>query len=154
MNAAFVDQGRSLVDEMDALEAAGRQAPAPKRAAKGLKGAPQPTELQVQRAILNYIAVAHPGAMAWHVPNGLGGHTDGQKLRRHYEGVRAGVPDLTVLFPQAVAVFVEVKKPGGKIADSQTDRILRMRRMGFTAGIAASLDEAKDLFRQAGVHCR
>jgi hypothetical protein len=141
----------SLRDELDALEQASRLPPMKRRAPKGLKGAPQPTELQVQRAILNYITKAHPAAMAWHVPNGMGGNTDAQRLRRFREGVRAGVPDLTILFPQRIAVFVEVKKPGGGVSDAQAERILRMRRMGFTAGVAASLDEAMDLFRQAGV---
>jgi hypothetical protein len=151
MNAALVDHGRSLADEIDGLETPPLQSRPSRRIPKGLKGAPQPTELQVQRAILNYITKAHPAAMAWHVPNGMGGNTDAQRLRRFREGVRAGVPDLTVLFPRSTAVFIEVKKPGGVVSDAQADRILRMRRMGFTAGVAASLDEAMDLFRQAGV---
>lgn len=149
--SAFVNTDVSLTEEFDALEAAGRQRALPRRAAKGLKGAPQPTESQVQRAILNYVSRSHPAAMAWHVPNGLGGHTARQKIRRHREGVRAGVPDLTVCWPGGVTVFVEVKKPGGEVSEAQADRILRLRRMGFTAGIVASLDEAIALFRQAGV---
>jgi hypothetical protein len=142
----------TLAEEIDALEAPRLQSRPSRRIPKGLKGAPQPTEDQVQRSILNYLRKLPGEPLAWHVRNEndkkLGRN---QMFRRKALGRKAGVPDLTICWKGGIVVFVEVKAPGGEISEAQEDRIARLRELGHHVGVAASLDEAIAIFQRAGV---
>ena len=46
------------------------------------------------------------------------------------------------------AVFIEVKKPGGKASDSQKNFINQMKKMGAIAGICRSAEEAINLITE------
>lgn len=64
-------------------------------------------------------------------------------------GLPVGFPDLFgVRFSDGKAVFIEVKKPGGKIRPEQERFVLRMREYGFIAGIAYSVEDARKLIME------
>ena len=50
-----------------------------------------------------------------------------------------GIPDLLIL-KNGIAKFVEVKKPGGKIAELQKYRIKKLREQGFEANVYDGID--------------
>jgi hypothetical protein len=155
MNAAFVDHGRSLAEEIDGLEVPGIPSLAfrrTRRMPKGLKGAPQPSEDQVQRSILGYLKRLPAEPLFWHVRNERDKKlTRNQMFRRKGLGLKSGVPDLTICWPNGVVVFLEVKAPGGETSEAQEDRIERLQQLGHHVGVAASLDDALAVFRRAGV---
>jgi hypothetical protein len=141
-----------LAQEIDALETPRLQSRPSRRIPKGLKGAPQPTEDQVQRSILNYLRKLPGEPLAWHVRNERDKKlTRNQMFRRKSLGLKAGVPDLTICWKGGIVVFLEVKAPGGEISEAQEDRIARLQELGCHVGVAASLDDALAVFQRAGV---
>ena len=97
----------------------------------------------------------------FHVPNegysGVKGRVKGQK--RHREGVRPGIFDIFVDVPIMKAVTrtgtspsrylcicpglrIELKAPGGKISDAQTDWLNYYREAGYRAEICFSWEDA------------
>ena len=61
-------------------------------------------------------------------------------------GLPVGFPDLFgVRISDGKAVFIEVKKPGGKVRPEQEKFVSRMREYGFIAGIAYSIEDARKL---------
>lgn len=61
-------------------------------------------------------------------------------------GLPTGFPDLFgVRLSDGRAVFIEVKKPGGKIRPEQVKFIDRMCEYGFIAGIAYSVEDARKI---------
>ena len=61
-------------------------------------------------------------------------------------GLPAGFPDLFgVRLSDGRAVFIEVKKPNGKIRPQQIKFINRMCGYGFISGIAYSVEDAKKI---------
>ena len=99
----------------------------------------------------------------FHVPNegysGVKGRAKGQK--RHREGVRAGIFDIFVDVPRwgevigeidAYPVYatvpglrIELKAPGGKMSDAQTDWLNYYREAGYRAKICFSWEEAWEI---------
>ena len=58
-------------------------------------------------------------------------------------GLPVGFPDLFgVRFSDGKAVFIEVKKPGGRVRPEQEKFISKMRGYGFLAGICYSVADA------------
>lgn len=64
---------------------------------------------------------------------------------RRVAGLPKGFSDLLYLSPHGRVAFIEVKKPGGAVRPDQIKFIERMRSMGYTAGIAHNVEEAKGL---------
>ena len=64
---------------------------------------------------------------------------------RRVAGLPKGFSDLLYLSPRGHVAFIEVKKPGGAVRPDQMKFIHRMRSMGYAAGIAHSVEEAKGL---------
>lgn len=61
-------------------------------------------------------------------------------------GLPNGFPDLFgVRLADGKAVFIEVKKPDGKIRPEQAQFIGQMRRYGFIAGVAYSVEDARKI---------
>ena len=57
-----------------------------------------------------------------------------------------GFPDL-MLLKDGQAMFIEVKRPGGRVAPLQWEWIRRLRKAGFKAGVALSLQDALNIER-------
>lgn len=82
------------------------------------------TEAQIQAAIIKYLT-----AEGWQAIKLIQTNTN-------------GIPDIMAL-RMGVAMFIEVKRPGGKVADLQTYRIRQLKQNGFIAFIARSVDDVK-----------
>lgn len=59
-----------------------------------------------------------------------------------------GFPDRTILLPGGRVVFIEFKTPVGVVSVHQQYWIAKLQGLGFTAGVARSLDEAIELVAQ------
>lgn len=64
---------------------------------------------------------------------------------RAVKGLPKGFTDLLYVSPYGRVAFIEVKAPGGKIRSEQIKFIERVRSMGFRAGIAHNIEEAKEI---------
>ena len=67
-----------------------------------------------------------------------------------------GIPDIMAL-KDGRAIFIEVKKPGGKVSDLQKYRIDQLKKLGFTAFVSDSVDAihefiAEKILPQSGVN--
>lgn len=101
------------------------------------------TEHEIQNQIRFETA---PYAILFRVNVGSGKTTDG---RFFGTGVPKGFSDLFgVRKSDGKAVFIEVKKPGGKASDSQKNFINQMKKMGAIAGICRSAEEAINLITE------
>ena len=61
------------------------------------------------------------------------------------QGVRAGVPDLVVLFSGGRSLYIELKAEKGRLSEKQVKWRDRLLGMGFAWGIAKTVDEAAAL---------
>ena len=62
-------------------------------------------------------------------------------------GMRAGVPDICLLFPRGRIVFVEVKTPKGRHSPSQREWQERANGLGHTVLTARSVDDIHDIVK-------
>ena len=70
-------------------------------------------EQDLQIAVVQYLRLAAPQLLFWHVPNG------GKREKREASllkamGVLPGVPDLAMILPGGVAGFIELKSGAGR----------------------------------------
>lgn len=146
------DLERMSVPPIPSLAAGERMTKKGRALERPAKGKPVPTEGAVQRSILSYLEMAHPRALAWHVKNENDRRLSyGANARRAALGRKRGIPDLTVVFPGPVVVFLEVKRPGGVVSAAQDGRLAHLTMLGCHVGVATSLEEAIEVFRRAGV---
>jgi hypothetical protein len=125
----------ALEDEIDTL--------APSRKKRGRP------EMGIQRAILGFIARCCPGADARAIPNDS--MTRSAQLARRSQGVIAGTPDLVVIAPGGVTVWLEVKAPRGTLSEAQKATHARWRGLGHHVAVVRSIEDAEDALRAAGV---
>jgi len=76
--------------------------------------------------------------------------TDWAARRAKREGMKAGFPDLMVLWPNGGIGFIEFKVPGGRVSESQAEWIQRLWSLGHCAGIAYSIEDAIGFLRSWG----
>ncbi|MBK8359329.1 MAG: VRR-NUC domain-containing protein [Comamonadaceae bacterium] len=76
------------------------------------------------------------------VPNG--GQRDAREAANlKTQGVLAGIPDLTILFPDAFLVFIEMKAPDeGRLSLAQKDLHPHIVGLGYVVIVAYSAEEA------------
>lgn len=95
------------------------------------------TEHDIQNEIR---AALSPYAVMFRINVGSGRTIDG---RYFSTGVSPGFSDLFgVRKSDGRAIFIEVKKPGGKVTDRQKNFLERMKKLGAVTGIAHSAEEA------------
>lgn len=73
--------------------------------------------------------------MRWCIERG------GVCLKLHLIGT-IGFPDRSALLPGGRIVFIEFKSAVGVVSVHQTYWLEKLRKMGFTAGVARNLDDA------------
>ena len=107
------------------------------------------TERQVEAAIQEAFRYRHRITL-WKIDaGGRGLRSAGPKVSRGSTGIPAGFPDLLGLEPvSGRAVFIEVKRPGGKPAPHQAAFLALLRGMGAVAFWADSVDSALRQFRE------
>ena len=112
------------------------------------------TEHQIQKAIVEHIRLrGQPNVLWFAVPNGGDRPTRvGAKLKD--EGVRAGVPDmhfLTRCGNRIVALYLEIKKHGGRLSRDQVHMSGEIEAAGGVWRVAYGIDEALDILEKCGV---
>ena len=93
-----------------------------------------------QAGFLQWFKVKYPGTIIMAIPNG--GKRDivtAKKLQM--EGVTPGVPDL---FIPAWSLWIEMKKPGGRLSEAQKDMIEYLTRIGHTVIIGYGARDASE----------
>lgn len=112
-------------------------------------------ERAIAAAILQWLQLAIPGAVAWAAPNEVPYQADSKRAgwammaARRAAGMRKGAPDLTIAIPGRV-VFLEVKSPRGVLSTEQGDFHARLARIGHKVWIVRSVDDARAVFQQYG----
>lgn len=96
-------------------------------------------EAAIQRAIIARLRLS--GVVCHHSPNAAKRSVIGGR-RIKQDGMITGWPDLTVVGPEGLVGFLEVKAPRGKPSDTQTEIGEMLGRMGHTWAIVRSQDEA------------
>lgn len=75
-------------------------------------------EEALQRQVAAYLNAAYPGLTWWHTANGMGRSRAEAGILKAM-GVKAGVPDLTIIMPTGSAAFIELKAAKGRLSESQ-----------------------------------
>jgi len=106
--------------------------------------APKEHELQIQIVQVLQL-VLRQNVVCFHCPNGeLRNKAAAAKLRAM--GVKRGVSDLAFFWADPAkrfrALFLEIKRPGGKLTTEQAAFGLMMRTLGADFDVAYSIDEA------------
>lgn len=113
------------------------------------------TEHEHQAALFKWASMnkyKHPELdLMFAIPNGGARHIAvAKKLKA--EGVKAGVPDIFLPVPRentrysvAYGLFIEMKKPGGKIGKRQMPWIDALYKQGYACEICYGWEEAKDV---------
>lgn len=112
--------------------------------------APEPSESQIQRALIGHLERrALPGVAWFHVPNG-GSRTAAEAARFRAEGVVAGVPDL-VIVAEGKALFLELKTRKGRVSAAQAEMHARLAAAGAPVAVCHGLDQALATLERWGV---
>jgi hypothetical protein len=103
----------------------------------------KPLEAQVQKACLEFLS--WKGIFHWR--NNSGGvaasYTDkqGNSKSRWLSYGKVGSSDLLAIYPGGRMWLIEVKRPGGRLSDSQISFLARARQRGAIVTIAESVDD-------------
>lgn len=106
----------------------------------------QEVEHKIQKAIIQYLEIRR--ICFWAVPNG--GHRNiGVARKLKSEGVKAGVPDITIIH-DGKYYGIEVKKPKtqtpkGTLSSIQRVRIKQIEEAGGQVGVAYSVEDVYQL---------
>ena len=93
-----------------------------------------------QAGFVAWFSQRYPGTLIFAIPNG--GKRDivtAKKLQM--EGVVPGVPDL---FVPELRLWIEMKKPGGRLSEAQKDMIDYLTRIGHTVIIGYGARDASE----------
>ena len=104
-------------------------------------------EAAIQRAIIARLKLS--GIVCHHSPNAAKRSVIGGR-RIKADGMITGWPDLTVVGPEGLVGFLEVKAPGGKLSQAQGEIGDMLGRMGHTWAVVRSQDEAVEILQQWG----
>ena len=109
-----------------------------------------PSEHLIQVRLVNELkAKAAPGVFWFAIPNQSNrGAVSGQKMKD--EGVVSGVADLCVMLPQGRVAWLEMKKPGGRLSDTQKQFRDQCNLLGHPWAVAYSVQEALIYLRSWG----
>lgn len=98
----------------------------------------EPTESAHQIGFVSWFRAKYPGVLIFHVPNERRcSIATGKRLKA--EGVVAGVPDLAV---PAWNLYIEMKRPGGKLSPAQKDVIEYLKLIGCNVIVAYGAEDA------------
>ena len=115
----------------------------------GLKARDNPAdEATRQAALLRALARRAPGVTVWAVPNG-GKRTLYARGKAKAEGMKAGAPDLTLVWNRGVA-FVEMKAGRTYPEPHQVALLNRLHRDGHHVGVFRTAASVMDWLRGLG----
>ena len=95
-------------------------------------------EEHLQNAVVQYFAVALPKeCLFWHTPNS-GKLSPNKATRLKKMGVKAGIPDLFLLYDGQL-LGIELKIKGGRLSDAQKDLHPLLEAQGCLVGVCRSI---------------
>jgi len=99
---------------------------------------------------MDYVAyAAEPDCYYFAIPNQSNRHiANAAKIKA--EGGRSGIADLCFMLPSGKTAWLEMKKPGGSLSQTQKQFRDVCKTLGHTWGTAKSVDEAIVLLMQWG----
>lgn len=106
-------------------------------------------------SVMQYLRIAAPIAEALHIPNG--------GYRRAFEasilkgmGVKAGCPDILIMWPIGKSAFIELKAPDskGRLSESQKTFHEKLKILGIPCTVCTSIESVGDFLRSIGVPMR
>jgi hypothetical protein len=110
-------------------------------------------EDELQRSVVQFLRVALPDdAIAYAVPNGGQRHSKAA-ARLVGLGVRAGIPDLAIVW-RGHALFVELKAARGTLSAVQRQMIDKLHVCGAMVAVCKSLECVEGSLREMGVPLR
>ena len=96
-------------------------------------------EAAIQRAIIARLRLS--GIVCHHSPNAAKRSViSGRRVKQ--DGMITGWPDLTVVGPEGLVAFLEVKAPKGRLSGAQDEIGKMLRHMGHIWTVVHSQDEA------------
>ncbi len=99
-----------------------------------------------QRAVAQYLDLALPeDAVWWHTPNG-GARSRAEAGIFKAMGVKAGVPDIIVIY-QGQVVAIELKGPNGRLSPAQRAMHERLMLAGALVYTATRIEEVEGFLR-------
>lgn len=99
------------------------------------------TEDDIQAAVIEHIERRKPPhTFAFAIPNGGKRHI-ATAVRLKRTGTKAGVPDLQII-QRGRPFFLELKKEGGRVAETQVRVMQDLQDAGATCGVAYGLNQA------------
>jgi hypothetical protein len=109
-------------------------------------------EIERQTSFLGLLRIAAPSVMVWAVPNG---HNRGLKdrVKAKKEGLKAGVPDLTLVWDHGTA-FLEFKDARGKPDANQVDLLNYLHGAGHRCAVVRTPEFALALLAEWGAPVR
>lgn len=109
----------------------------------------EPTEKAIENAILTYLNYL-PRCFAWKNNNtGVFDPRTGKFRANKNKFIHKGVPDIIGCYHGRL-LLIEVKKKGGKLTKEQQLFLERNAKLGAIAGVARSVDEAREIIKGAG----
>jgi hypothetical protein len=103
-------------------------------------------EETLHRQVAAFLDVVLPSDVVWfHCPNG-GGRSKAEAGILKAMGVKAGVPDLYILY-RGYSLFIELKPPKRYLTQVQKDMAQRLTQAGATVCTCHSLDEVEGALR-------
>ena len=110
-------------------------------------------EYKIQCAIVQYLSILEKqGKLFFFAIPGQGGRglaKRGAMLKKM--GVKAGMPDLCILYPDSYARFIEIKSKGGKESPAQNQVFGIIEEFNFDFAVVRSLDEMVELIAKWGI---
>jgi VRR-NUC domain len=104
--------------------------------------AKEPSEHIIQRRLCDYLVyAARPDVYFFAIPNQANRHIS-NALKMRAEGVKSGVADLCFMLPGGRVAWLEMKKPGGVLSETQKAFRNLCKALGHTWAMAKSVDEA------------
>jgi hypothetical protein len=79
------------------------------------------TEEQIQVAVAQYLDAKLPRDWRWHHPPNGGWRKKATAARLKAQGVKPGVPDICILRPNGLPIWIELKAFGGTLTLAQRD---------------------------------
>ena len=110
-------------------------------------------ESDIQRAIVEYLAVVLPDALVWAVPNAAV-RRNGGRAGNGVPGLRKGVFDLSMILPDGRFAAIEVKAKGGRLSPEQSEFLWAMTDRRIPHLVAYSVDDVRFFLSQLGVKTR
>lgn len=104
-----------------------------------------PSEHKIQVQLMDYLGfAARPEVYYFAIPNQSNRHI-ASAAKMKAEGVRSGVADLCFMLPGGKAGWLEMKKPGGSMSETQKAFRDRCLLLGHHWALAKSVDEALEV---------